>query len=157
MEISIKKGDLTTEPCDLLVVNEFEGVEKPGGATGAVDKALGGEITEVIKSKEFKPKLGQTVLLRTAGKIPANKVLVVGLGKKKDFDIILFDSPPVIAVTDPAILSTKVDCTLLVVASGQTNKEAVTRAQTLLQNVEARLIGVLLNNVDMNSTYGSKY
>jgi len=76
---------------------------------------------------------------------------------KEKFDLVLFDSPPVIAVTDAAVLSTKVDCVFLVVSSGQTNKEAIARATTLLENVKARVLGVVLNNVDYENNYGSSY
>ena len=76
---------------------------------------------------------------------------------KSEFDIVLFDSPPVIAVTDAAILSTRIDGTLLVVAAGQTDREAVLRAKALLENVKCEMVGTILNNVDIEGTYGSSY
>jgi len=76
---------------------------------------------------------------------------------KKDFDMVIFDTPPVIAVTDAAILSTKVDGCLLVVSAGNTNVDAVIRAKALLNNVNARLLGALLNGVEVGGMYGSYY
>lgn len=85
MKISIRKGELQNESCDVLIVNEFEGVKVPGGATGAVNKALGGLLVKLMKEEAFKGQLGQTLLARTEGLISARRVLVVGLGKKEDF------------------------------------------------------------------------
>ena len=76
---------------------------------------------------------------------------------RNDFDIIILDSPPVIAVTDAAILSTKVDGTILVVNSGQTNRDALTRANVLLDNVDTKLLGLLINGIDVDGIYGSYY
>lgn len=87
MEIGIKKASLTEIEADIVVVNLFEGVKIPGGATGAVDKALEGLISDyVIKQEEFEGKFGQFYVLPTYGKIPAKKVLIAGLGKREDFN-----------------------------------------------------------------------
>jgi len=88
MEIRVKQGSLTEAVCDVLIVNLFEGVKTPGGGTGAVDKALGGLISSYVIEKEgFKGKLNQMYVLPTHGKIPADKVLVVGLGKSGEFSL----------------------------------------------------------------------
>lgn len=101
----------------------------------------------------------------TSGVLPPNPSELLASDKmqellkqlQEDYDIILVDSPPVIAVTDAAILSTKVDGTILIVSSGQTNRDAVQRARDLLENVDARILGVLLNGVDLQGMYGSYY
>lgn len=71
---------------DALVVNLFEGVTSPGGATGAADAAMGGAITELIAAGEATGKLGQVAVLHPRGAIPAKRVLVVGLGTSSAFD-----------------------------------------------------------------------
>ena len=76
---------------------------------------------------------------------------------KKRYDMVILDSPPVIAVTDAAILSTRVDGVIMVVASGFVNRREVQRAITLLRNVNARILGVLLNGLDIKKIYGSYY
>ncbi|MHB9026310.1 MAG: leucyl aminopeptidase [Armatimonadota bacterium] len=86
MEIIVQQGDLTQVACDVLIVNLFEGVTHPGGATGAVDGALEGWISHLIAEQEFKGKLNAVLELPTFGKIPAKRVLVVGLGKAEEFD-----------------------------------------------------------------------
>lgn len=87
MNIEVKRGAIQEEQTELIVVNLFEDVAEPGGATGAVDAALGGQITDLIASGDFKGKLNDTALLYTRGAIPAKRVLIVGLGKKEQFDV----------------------------------------------------------------------
>ena len=86
LEISVAKGMLEKTPANILVVNLFEGVKIPAGATGAIDIALDGLISKFVIAKEgFEGKFGEMYVLPTYGKIAAEKVLVVGLGKNKDF------------------------------------------------------------------------
>ena len=88
MELKVKKDSLTNVSCDVLVVNLFEGIKTPGGGTGAVDKALDNLISSyVIEKEKFKGKLNEIYVLPTYGKIPADKVLVVGLGKSEEFNL----------------------------------------------------------------------
>jgi succinoglycan biosynthesis transport protein ExoP len=75
--------------------------------------------------------------------------MVVELRKRYKF--IVIDSPPIMAATDAVILSVVVDGVLLVVRSGSTPKEAVTRTRDLLVSVKCRMLGVVLNGVDSNS------
>lgn len=87
MKTEISQKDVLNEVCDLLVVSIFQGTKKPGGATGAVDKALGGAISQLIEQDRFEGKLGQSMVFPTFGKIKARKVAVIGLGDKKHFDV----------------------------------------------------------------------
>jgi len=68
-------------------VNLFEGVTQPGGATGGVDKALDGAITQLIAAGEIKGKSGELTLVHSLGKIPAKRVIVAGLGKQAGFNV----------------------------------------------------------------------
>ena len=73
----------------------------------------------------------------------------------EDADLVLLDAPPVIAVTDAALLAAKVDGVLLVVKAGQTKREQVQRAKDLLQKVNARLVGAAMTNAALDrSSYG---
>ncbi len=87
MEIKVKTGNIEQDNAELIVVNLFEGVTEPGGATGAVDKALGGQVRRLIADGDFKGKAQETALLYTNGTIPPKRVLVVGLGKEEKFDL----------------------------------------------------------------------
>ena len=86
MKINVETIDITTAATPALVVNLFSGVEKPGGATGVVDQALDGAITQLIVDGEIKGKQGELTLLHTMGKIGPARVLVAGLGKQDEFD-----------------------------------------------------------------------
>lgn len=87
MKIIVKTIDIAQFSGDAIIVNLFEGVTAPGGATGAVDRALGGMISQIIADGETKGKLGSTAVIHTFGKIPAKRVIVVGLGKAEDFTL----------------------------------------------------------------------
>lgn len=80
-------------------------------------------------------------------------------GLLKRFTQIVIDSPPVLLVTDGVVLSNLVDGVILVVASGVTARGALARARRVLDNAGARLLGIVLNKVDMrfDTYYGSYY
>ena len=86
LEINVESGDITGIDTLALVVNIFRGVKQPGGATGAVDQALDGAITQLIEDGEIKGGTGETTLIHTLGKIMPRRVLVVGLGPQDKFD-----------------------------------------------------------------------
>lgn len=78
---------------------------------------------------------------------------------KKEYDHIILDTPPVIMVTDAQILSRYADGSILVVASGEADKEAAVRAKELLEKVNSRILGVVLNKIDTSRKgyYGRYY
>lgn len=65
---------------------------------------------------------------------------------KRDYDIIIVDSPPLLSVSDTQILSNKCDGTLLIVNSGVVEKEVVQKATAILAQSQAKVLGVVLNN-----------
>lgn len=89
------------------------------------------------------------------------RLLLRELGQK--YDHILIDSPPLINVTDPVILSTMVDGVILVVQAGRSTRDIVRRARQELGSVGAKIFGVVLNNLDIKregydsylATYGN--
>jgi len=87
LEIRVIQGSITEVPSDALIVNLFEGVTAPGGATGAVDRALEGLIGELIESGEVKGNLNEVTLIHTHAEIGPKRVLVIGLGKAEEFDL----------------------------------------------------------------------
>ena len=86
MDIRVVQEDVTQIKVPALVVNLFEGVKEPGGATGAVDQGLDGAITQLISDGEVKGKKGEFTLIHTFGKIGPSRVLVAGLGKDESFN-----------------------------------------------------------------------
>ncbi|HEY6402522.1 MAG TPA: polysaccharide biosynthesis tyrosine autokinase, partial [Blastocatellia bacterium] len=91
------------------------------------------------------------------GPIPPNPAELISSDSMKEllrtlsgrFDHILIDSPPMVSVTDPVILSTMVDGSILVVQAGRSTRELARRARRELARVGARVFGVVLNNVDV--------
>ncbi|HHX64388.1 MAG TPA: leucyl aminopeptidase [Chloroflexi bacterium] len=87
MEIRVETGAIQDVTSDLIVVNLFRGVDRPGGATGAVDAALDGAISELIQGGDFQGKAEEIAVLYTRGAIPARRVLVAGLGERDRFNV----------------------------------------------------------------------
>jgi leucyl aminopeptidase len=86
MEIRVQQGDITSVVADAIVVNLFEGVTSPAGATGAVDMAMNGAISDLIAAGDIRGKLGEFALVHSLGKLMAPRVVVAGLGKQESFD-----------------------------------------------------------------------
>ena len=87
MNITVQQGGIQTIAADAIIVNLFQGVTEPAGATGVVNQALGGVIGELIAGGDLRGKLGETVVLYPRGAIPARRVIVVGLGQPDKFDL----------------------------------------------------------------------
>ncbi len=87
MDIKVINASIQATAADAIIVNLFEGVGIPAGATGAVDKALSGAISDVIRSNDFRGKLNEMSVIYSRGAIPAPRVIVIGLGKVQDFSL----------------------------------------------------------------------
>ncbi|NWG04650.1 MAG: polysaccharide biosynthesis tyrosine autokinase [Syntrophaceae bacterium] len=101
-----------------------------------------------------------------SGPIPPNPSELIGSNLFKNmmkylegaFDHIVLDSPPVLGFADSVILSTFVDGIILVVVGGKTPRETLERAKEVLQQVNAKILGVVINRVDIHrSDYGYYY
>jgi capsular exopolysaccharide synthesis family protein len=104
--------------------------------------------------------------LITAGRIPPNPSELLGSQKmhhlidrlKEEAEIVLIDTPPVLAVTDATVLSPFVDGVIIVMRPGETKLAAARQAVDQLRRVGANLIGVVLNDVNIKRTkYGYYY
>lgn len=102
----------------------------------------------------------ENLRLMPSGPLPPNPADVLGSAKmeqvidalKERADIILFDAPPVVVVTDAAVLGTKVDGVLLVVSAGRTRRDHAERAKELLERVHVRILGAVLNEARRNAS-----
>lgn len=101
----------------------------------------------------------------TSGPIPPNPSELLGSMKMRDLvgkfkeqvDFVFFDTPPVSAVTDAAVLSTQADGVVLVLSSGEISRDAALHARTVLHNVNAHILGVVLNKVEAEKEQGYYY
>jgi leucyl aminopeptidase len=84
VDVKVKQGRIETEPAEVLALTHYEGETALNDHTAVVDRALDGWIRDLIKSGEFQGKSNQSTLLHTHGRIPAKRVLLVGLGRKQD-------------------------------------------------------------------------
>ena len=87
MQINIVEGNIAERDDSAIVVNLFEGVTRPGGATGAVDGALDGAISDLIEQGDITGKKGNNVLIYSLGKLNSTRIIVAGLGKSDEFDL----------------------------------------------------------------------
>ncbi|WHY00426.1 CpsD/CapB family tyrosine-protein kinase [Neobacillus sp. DY30] len=105
----------------------------------------------------------------TSGPIPPNPAELLSSKSmeqfmeeaKEQFDYVLFDTPPLLAVADPQILANKVDGSIMVVYSGKTEIDQAKKAKELLANAQSKLVGVVLNHKEMKDNdyyyyYGTK-
>jgi non-specific protein-tyrosine kinase len=103
--------------------------------------------------------------LVTSGPLPPNPSELLGSQRmaevieqlKTEADYVLFDTPPIIAVTDAAVLASNVDGVLLVIKSGKTKRDLARKAKALLDNVNANLLGVVLNGVPFDTSLHRYY
>lgn len=72
---------------------------------------------------------------------------------REQADIVLFDTPPILSVTDAAVLATRVDGVLLVLQAGTTRRDRAREARRLLEKVKANIVGVVLNNAQVDNQY----
>ena len=90
-----------------------------------------------------------------AGALPENPSELLGSARmkeflawaKKTFDFIVLDAPPLAAVTDPSVVAPLVDGVLLVLRSDRTHRKAAVHCHKLLYDAEARIVGVVLNDI----------
>ena len=87
MEIKVAAGDIAKIKADAIIVNLFEGMERPEGDTAAVDEALDGAISQLISQGEIKGKLNEVTIIHSLGKLPATRVVVAGLGKQQELSL----------------------------------------------------------------------
>ena len=96
------------------------------------------------------------LLVLPAGPLPPNPAEMLGSPRmrglldelNKEADLVIIDSPPVVIVTDAAVLAPLADGVILVVAAGEVKREVVQQAKSQLEAVRARVLGIVLNGVE---------
>ncbi|MGD8855780.1 MAG: CpsD/CapB family tyrosine-protein kinase [Chloroflexota bacterium] len=126
-------------------------------------------LTNLLLEEDGRPALQQTQVeglqLLSSGPLPPNPADLLGSQKidkviaslAEAADVVLFDAPPVIAVTDAAVLGAKVDGVLLVISAGKTRREHAERAKEMLARANVRIVGAALTNAPQDSSIGGYY
>lgn len=117
-------------------------------------------LKEVIQADVF-PNLDVV----TSGPVPPNPAELLGSKKMKDllqeaaetYDYVFLDMPPVLAVTDAALMSSRVDGTVIILDSGDIGPDEGKQAKELLEKVHANILGVILNKVPQHHKSGYYY
>ncbi|WP_205825329.1 CpsD/CapB family tyrosine-protein kinase [Bacillus sp. RO1] len=108
---------------------------------------------QTFLSETIQPTRIDNLDILTSGPIPPNPAELLSSRAMDDllaaayqsYDLVVIDTPPVLAVTDAQILANQCDGTVLVVASGSTDQESAVKAKDLLESAKAKLLGVVLN------------
>lgn len=143
------KGD-----CDLRkpTIHKKLGLSNQDGLTSLLAKEK--KLEEVVQTTNV-----NNFYVLTSRPIPPNPAELLGSKKMKSFieelkgyfDAILFDAPPVLAVTDAQILSTLCDGVMLVATYGQAEKQGVARAKEAIDKVGGKILGAVINKIPSNS------
>jgi len=120
---------------------------------------LSTELTEAEILKVVKQDEGTKLNLLTSGPIPPNPAELIGSEQmanllkllSQHFTHVVVDSPPITSFTDGVLIASMVDGVILVVHAGKSSRQVVRRARQLLQDVGAKIFGVVLNNVNLRS------
>ncbi|MBS3921153.1 MAG: polysaccharide biosynthesis tyrosine autokinase [Deltaproteobacteria bacterium] len=154
-QVLIIDSDMRKPRIHKIFNNEENGVGLSNFLSGNAD------LESIIKKTEI-----QNLYYIPSGPIPPNpseligsnlfKTMTESLGER--FDHIVIDSPPVLGFADAIILSTAVDGIILVVLGGKTPRETLQRAKEVLYQVNAKILGVVINRIDIQrSDYGYYY
>jgi capsular exopolysaccharide synthesis family protein len=142
-------------------VHSSFGIENRGGLSNILSNDLSSVETLALVQKESVSGL----YLLTSGPIPPNPAELVGSGQMRKlltelqstFDHIVIDTPPIASFTDGVLLAAIADGVILVVHANECSRKVIQRAQQSLQEVRARVLGVVLNRVHLRSTDYTDY
>lgn len=114
------------------------------------------DITDIVH-----PTDTENLFLITSGVIPPNPAELLGSNRmiqlmsefEQIFDLVIFDLPPIVAVTDAQIISSKTDGTIFVINKGGADKDMVLKAKELLEKVNANVLGAIFNRVEIKEDH----
>jgi succinoglycan biosynthesis transport protein ExoP len=115
--------------------------------------------------KEYATEAAPNLTVLPTGPVPPNPVDLLNLDRfrellkdlRKQFDWVLLDSPPVSSVSDAVVLASLAEMVLVVIRHDQTDKDVVRRGLSRLRGAGAKVIGAVLNAVDMTKSYNREY
>ncbi len=140
-------------------------LESEVGLSTLLAQTIGSDVETAIRSVPEIPNLkvlpAGPVALHPSEMLASSRMRDLLNQLEPNFDHIVIDTPPVLSVTDAALLSALADSTVLVIRAGATSRAALRRAHDVLTHVDARIMGVILNAADFTEpdrySYGSRY
>ena len=134
-----------------LIHKVFNSDSKPGLTNVLVDNK---KLSEVIKKADG---IDANLYYIPCGPIPPNPSELLGSDKmktiieelKQQADTIIFDTPPTIGFADSLVLANQLDGVVLLLSSGEVSRDAAKQAKSLLEKAKAKILGVVLNKVDI--------
>lgn len=142
--------------CDMRKPVQHKSFELPNkGLSNCI--AIGTELHDVIQKDVI-----QNLDILTSGPVPPNPSELLGSEKmeeiletvREEYDYVLLDMPPVLPVTDAAVMASSVDGVILIISAGEVSPEEAKRAKTQLEQGGANILGVILNKVPSQNGYG---
>jgi tyrosine-protein kinase Etk/Wzc len=135
----------------------FDLFQSPGLTDLLLDKVGYDKVVQVTTQKHLH--------VLCAGSLTTNPSELLGSDRMRDlieqakieYDVIVMDSPPLLAVADASILSTMADCTIVVIGAGSTRMEELERSLEVLSSVGAGIPKYVLNKFDQRRAYGVSY
>jgi len=135
---------------------------KAGNPSEIVDDA---DTQKALLSSFIKPTHQNNLSLLTSGSSVPNPTELLASEKMKqivetvssEFDMVLCDSPPIIGLTDAAILASEADTTMFIIQAGKTKRQVAMHAKQILKNIDADIFGVIINEIDYAKQYGYYY
>lgn len=133
-------------------IEKYLGIKKKEGLTELL----------INEDADIQPLVVDGLYVIPSGKLPPNPSELLDSNRtkellakwKKEYDIVILDSPPIMTVSDSRILAVEVEETLLVAAYGETNRHMIAQSSELLKQLSIRVLGYVLNKVDINKEYG---
>ncbi len=127
--------------------------------TEGLSAILSSDMTDADVLSKINKFRDTNIYLLSSGAIPPNPAELLGSAQMKrlldiaaeTFNYIVIDSPPIASFTDGVLISSLVDGVLLVVHGGKTSRQVVKRTRQMLQEIGAKIIGVVLNKADVRS------
>jgi non-specific protein-tyrosine kinase len=139
--------------CDLRHPRQHEiwGISNDGGLSRAL--ASGDEVQTADVGVENLSVLAAGLRVDNPADLLGSRQMEALISRLRgEAEFVLFDAPPVLAVTDAALLAAHMDGVLLVLNAGQTRRDHAERARELLERVRARVIGAVLNNAPVDAS-----
>ena len=117
--------------------------------------------TNMVNWEQFSTRIDDLYVMPAGSSVPnpaelmgAKKMRELILQLRNEFDVVIFDTPPVLSVTDGLLLSSLVDACIVVISASETTWQGIDRTMDVLKGVGANVAGIVLNRFDPTAAYG---